>query len=108
MAQDFITVPLPSSLDVNFTELSAVLDTAEESADGKRVVVLGKVSAKYVAQRTALMNGTVARPYVVHAVREDGVERTWFVSTRDGARTLAKAYKEHGGTAKVQDTRKNV
>jgi hypothetical protein len=108
MAQDFVTVPLPSSLDPNFQELSKLLDTAEESADGKRVVVLGEVPAAVLSHRTQVATGKVVRPYVVHAVREDGVKRTWFVSTRDGARTLSKAYKDHGGSAKVQDTRKKM
>lgn len=109
MAQDFLVIPLPSAFDVKLSELSAVLDTAEASDDGRRIVILGAVNADFLANRTQASAGKVKRPYAVHAVRgTDGAFRTWFVSSRDAARKLKKAYQEDGGSATVQDTRKDV
>lgn len=108
MAQDFVTVRMS---DADFGDLDALmyaLYQAEESADGRRIVVLGAVLPELLAGVSQKSEGKPARPYAVHAERSDGARRTWLVSSRDAARKLKTAYRADGGSATIQDTRKDV
>lgn len=108
MPSTYVTAPLSGPSVDSFEELSKVLATAEESSDGKRIVVLGAVPMDLLAEHTAKREGKAERPYAVHAVRLDGTHRTWLLPTRDAARKLTKAYRENDGSAVIQDTRKSV
>lgn len=109
MAQDFVTVAWTSDPNLDFEKLDAILADHIDSADGKRIVILGQVPADLLSAVATKEGGKVKRPYAVHAVRgTDGAFRTWLVSSRDMARTLKKAYLADGGQATIQDTRKGA
>ena len=107
------------SFDTYASEEISVQDLAtgkfeRTSEDGKRILILGHVDLNMLVEgyRKAFAAGfsdSISRPHIVHATKDDGHRRTWFVTTRDEARTLTRKYREHGATAvKHTDIRKNL